>query len=342
MDFRSDNEAPVHPQIMDALARANEGHATAYAGDQMSSALDRRFSELFGTDCRVLPLATGTAGNSIALAALCPPWGAVMCHPGAHIHNDEGGAPEFYTHGAKLVPVPGDNGRMDPEALAAAIDGAGVHGVHNVRPSVASVTQATECGTVHSPDRVRALTSVCRSRGLPVHMDGARFANAVAHLGCTPAEITWKAGVDVLVFGASKNGCLAAEAIVVFGHDEWIEDMERRRKRGGHLLSKMRYISAQLLACLDDDLWLELAGHANDLARRMARGLDSVPEARLEWPVQANEVFVRLPEPTITRLRETGAAFHIWPGSRDLVRLVCSFSNTPAQVDRFLEIAAQR
>ncbi len=337
LNFRSDNEAPAHPRILEALARANTGHATAYADDDWSLALDERFSEVFGTACRVLPLATGTAGNSIALAELCPPWGAILCHPGAHIHNDEGGAPEFYSHGAKLVPVPGDQGKLDPRALAGTIDSAGVHGVHNVKPSVVSITQATECGTAYYPDQVQAISRVCRERGLPLHMDGARFANALVHLDCSPAEATWQAGVDVLVFGASKNGCLAAEAIVVFGSTDWIEGMERRRKRGGHLLSKMRYVSAQLLASMDDGLWLELAGHANSMAARLAEGIESAKTGRLEWPVEANEVFARLPEDTIGRLREAGGQFHVWPGSTDLVRLVCSFATTGSEVDRFVD-----
>ncbi|TVQ38657.1 MAG: low specificity L-threonine aldolase, partial [Wenzhouxiangella sp.] len=250
MNFKSDNEAPAHPRIIQALIEVNEGFASAYAADGSSMALDTAFSEVFETECRVLPIATGTAANCVSLAELSPPWGAVVCHRQAHIHNDEGGAPEFYTHGAKLAPLAGDYARLHAADVAAFVDAAGVHGVHNVKPSVVSITQATECGTVYRPEEIAALAEVAHQRGLYLHMDGARFANAVAWLDCRPAEITWQAGVDVLSFGATKNGAMTAEAIVVFGKPEWLEGMERRRKRGGHLLSKMRYVSAQLLAML--------------------------------------------------------------------------------------------
>lgn len=335
MNFRSDNEAPIHAKILEAISEANGGYSAAYAEDDWSLALNRRFSEIFECDCQVLPLATGTAGNAIALAELSPPWGGIFCHREAHINVDECGAPEFYSHGAKLVTLEGDNGRLDPNTLAGAIDGCNPHDVHNVKPAAVSITQATECGTVYSPDQVKAIGAVCRARGLPLHMDGARFANAVAHLGASPAEITWKAGVDVLTFGAGKNGCLAAEAIVIFDHPEWVAGMERRRKRGGHLLSKMRYISAQLLACLEDDLWLHMAGHANGMAARLAGALSRVPGVKLEYPVEANEVFAHLPAETIARLRDAGAEFHLWPGSETLVRLVCSFATNKEEVDAF-------
>jgi threonine aldolase len=334
MNFKSDNEAPAHPAIMAALAEANAGFATAYADDRYSDRLDARFSEVFETDCQVLPIATGTAANSIALAELSPPWGAVMCHANAHIHNDEGGAPEFYTHGAKLVALPGPGGKLQPDSLAKAIDSAGVHGVHNVKPAVVSITQATECGTVYAPDEIREIATVARERGLPLHMDGARFANAVAWLGCPPAEITWRAGVDVLSFGATKNGALTAEALVIFGHPEWLEGMARRRKRGGHLLSKMRYVSAQLLAMFDDDLWLQLAGQANARAAQLAQAIEASPHAALEWPVEANEVFMRAAPQKLADLKRQGFEFHIWPGHNDLARLVCSFATTKEQVSK--------
>jgi len=337
MNFTSDNEAPAHPDIMNAVVAANEGYATAYASDGFSQALKERFSELFETECHVLPLATGTAANCVALAELSPPWGAIMCHERAHIHNDENGAPEFYSAGAKLMPLPGENGRLEPQSLARAIDGAGVHGVHNVKPSVVSITQETECGTSYTPDAIRALAEVSHERGLPLHMDGARFANAVDFLSCSPAETTWKAGVDVLSFGATKNGALTAEAIVVFGHPEWLEGMERRRKRSGHLLSKMRYVSAQLLAMLDDDLWLRLAGDANARAAQLAAGIGRHPSASLHWPVEANEVFMKTEPSRLAALKEAGFQFHRWPGHDDLARLVCSWATSEADVERFLQ-----
>jgi threonine aldolase len=342
MNFKSDNEAPVHPAIMEALVRANKGYATAYSEDRYSRALDTRFSEVFDTECRVLPIATGTAANSIAIAEISPPWGAVMCHQLAHIHNDEGGAPEFYSSGAKLVPLHGNHGRFEAQPLAAAIDAAGRHGVHNVKPSLVSITQATECGTVYRPDEICGIAGVAHARDLHLHMDGARFANAVAWLDCHPAEITWKVGVDVLSFGVTKNGAMAAEAIVVFGHPEWLEGMERRRKRGGHLLSKMRYVSAQLLAMLDDNLWLQLAADANARARQLARGITDSPHAALEWPVEANEVFMRADPERLQLLKNHGFEFHIWPGHEDLARLVCSWATTPEQISDFLEVLGKR
>jgi len=333
MNFKSDNEAPAHPRVLEAIVEANRGMATAYADDAWSQRLDDAFSAVFETECTVLPLATGTAANSVTLAAMVPAWGAVMCHRQAHIACDEGGAPEFYTHGAKLVLLDGADGKLDAPSLATAIDAAGAHGVHNVKPSAVSITQATECGTSYRPDEVAALADVAHARGLPLHMDGARFSNACAYLDRSPAEITWKCGVDALSFGATKNGALTAEAIVVFGHPEWLEAMNRMRKRGGHLLSKMRYVSAQLLAMLEGDLWLELATHANAMAARLAAVIESHPSAELAWPTEANEVFVRMAPAHLQTLKEQGFEFHIWPGSDDLARLVCSFSTSPEDVD---------
>ncbi|MEE4296828.1 MAG: beta-eliminating lyase-related protein [Wenzhouxiangella sp.] len=336
MNFKSDNEAPAHPAILEAIVKANRDFATAYADDRYSRQLNARFSEIFETECHVLPIATGTAANSIVLGELSPPWGAVMCHRVAHIHCDEGGAPEFYTHGAKLIPLDGDNARLDPGALARAIDSAGTHGVHNCKPSVVSITQATECGTSYRPEQVRALADIAQTRGLPMHMDGARFANAVAWLDCTPAEITWQAGVDVLSFGATKNGALTAEAVVVFGRPEWLEGLERRRKRGGHLLSKMRYVSAQLLAMLDDGLWLEIAQTANARAADLAAVIEASGIAELQWPVEANEVFMRADSKVLAALKKKGFEFHIWPGYDDLARLVCTFATSAEQISEFL------
>lgn len=337
MNFTSDNEAPAHPAMLEAIARANEGFATAYANDRYSRQLDQRFSELFDTECHVLPIATGTAANSVAIAELSPPWGAVLCHELAHIHNDENGAPEFFSGGAKLVPLPGDNGRLDAATVAAAIDRTGAHGVHNVKPSVVSITQATECGTVYRPEQIRDIAAATHERGLHLHMDGARFANAVRHLDCHPAEITWRAGVDVLSFGATKNGALSAEAIVVFGHPEWLEGMERRRKRASHLLSKMRYVSAQLLAMLEDDLWLTLAGTANARAADLARGIEASQHAALHWPVESNEVFMKAAPEKLAGLKSAGFEFHLWPGHDDLARLVCSWATSEQQVTQLIE-----
>jgi threonine aldolase len=336
MNFRSDNESPAHPAVLEALATANHGLAGAYASDALSLQLNDAFSACFGRDCQVLPLVTGTAANSIALAELSPPWGSILCHQSAHIHCDEGGAPEFYSAGAKLSLLPGDAGRLEPEVVAHAIDSAGRHGVHNAKPSVVSLTQATECGTVYPPEQIEAISSVAHDRGLAMHMDGARFANAVAYLNCHPGDITWRAGIDVLSFGATKNGALMAEALVVFGHPEWLDGLERRRKRGGHLLSKMRYVSAQLLALLDNNLWLALATTANQRAAQLAAGIEASSQAQLQWPVEANEVFMRANPALLDRLSEQGFAFHRWPGYTDVARLVCSFVTEESEIEQFL------
>ena len=337
MNFKSDNEAPAHPKIMDALLAANAGYATAYSDDRYSRELNARLSDWFETDCKVLPISTGTAANCIALAEIIPPWGAVMCHQQSHIHNDEGGAPEFYTAGAKLMPLAGGNAQLDPARLAQAIDSAGVHGVHNVKPSVVSITQATECGTCYRPEQIASIAEVAHERSLPLHMDGARFANALAWLNATPAAMTWKAGVDVLSLGLTKNGAINAEALVVFGHPEWLEGLERRRKRGGHLLSKMRYVSAQILAMLDDDLALDLARSANGRAAELAAVIESSSMASLKWPVEANEVFIQADPAILHALKDRGFEFHLWPGYPDVGRLVCSWATTPEQINAFAE-----
>ena len=292
-NFRSDNETPVAPAIMDAILEANHGTAWAYAEDDWSAGLDRAFSDLFRTDAIVLPVSTGTVANSIALATVTPPWGSVYCHSGAHIQNDESGAPEFFGNGLRLVPVDGEQGKLNCTALEKAIRASEGHGVHSYKPSALSLTQATEGGTVYSVDEVRALCDTAHGLGMKTHMDGARFGNAIVSLGCHPAEVTVEAGIDMLSFGASKNGCMAAEALVIFNQPQWRETAERLRKRSGHLLSKMRYVSAQLMAYIKNDYWLEMAGHANRQAARFAEAVTDHATAGLEYPAEANEVFVR-------------------------------------------------
>lgn len=337
MNFRSDNEGPAAEPILQAIIDANQGSAHAYAEDQWSNRLDAAFSDVFETQVRVLPLATGTAGNSIALAQMCPPWGSVVCHEGAHINQDECGAPEFYNPGCKLAGLPGDLGKLHAHDLEQWLPHQGAHGVHNNAPSVISLTQATEAGTVYQVDEVRAISDIAKTNNMHVHMDGARFANAVVNLGVSPADITWRAGVDILSFGASKNGCMGAEALVLFGHPEWYEGLERRRKRAGHLLSKMRYVSAQLLAYLDNNLWLNLAGKANGYARQFTDAVEQHPTASVAWPVEGNEVFLRWSNHKLQALQDQGFDFYFWPGSDDLARLVFACTLQQADVDRFIE-----
>jgi len=331
LNFRSDNESPAAPAILDALVEANQGTAWAYAEDQWSERLDDAFSGLFGTPTTVLPVSTGTVANSIALASVTPPWGAVYCHRNSHIQNDECGAPEFFGGGLRLVPVDGPDGKFTAQELRRQIRANEGHGVHAYLPSAVSITQSTEAGTIYLPDEI---SSICRSaeqHGMATHMDGARFGNAVVSLGCHPADVTWRAGVQMLSFGASKNGCFAAEALLLFGRSELKERAERIRKRSGHLLSKMRYVSAQLLAYIDDGLWLDLAGHANRQAACFAEAVSNHPEAALEYTVSANEVFVRWSRDGFQRLEAAGMQFLTWPGRDDLARFVFSHCTSEAE-----------
>lgn len=328
LNFRSDNEAPVAAAIMDAIIEANQGTARAYAKDPWTARLDQAFSELFRTETMVLPVSTGTVANSIALAIVTPPWGSVFCHSGAHIQLDECGAPEFFGNGLRLVPVDGERGKLKPAALERAIHASEGHGIHSYKPSALNLSQATEAGTVYSIDEVSALCDSAHALGMKTHMDGARFGNAIATLGCHPAEITVDAGIDMLSFGASKNGCLAAEALLIFNQPQWHETAERLRKRSGHLLSKMRYISAQLLAYIENDRWLEMAGHANRQAAKFAEAVENHSTARLEYPVEANEVFLNWTKKKFDQLDSQGIQFGRWPGRNDLARFVFGHSSS--------------
>jgi threonine aldolase len=324
MRFFSDNAAPVCPEAMAALAATNRLD-TAYDGDALSKRLDGAFSDLFETKVSALWVATGTAANSLALAALCPPHGSIVCHRDAHIQNDECGAPEFYTHGAKLLLAEGEGAKLTPETVQALL--ATVRSdVHQVQPAALSITNATEYGLVYTPQQVAALGELCRGRGLGLHMDGARFANAVARLGCAPAELTWRAGVDALSFGFVKNGGMAAEMLVFF-KPELAAATLYRRKRAGHLLSKGRYLAAQVLAMLEDDVWLRNARVANAAAARVAEAAGE----RLVLPVEANEVFLNVTAAEAQALRDQGFDFYDWgPGE---ARLVTSWDSDPAHVE---------
>ena len=338
MWFTSDNASGAAPEIMAAVARANDGYARSYGADALMDKVRDQLRDLFeAPEAAVFLVTTGTVANALSLALLTPPWGAVFCHTHAHIAEDECGAPEFYTSGAKLVLVGGAQGRMEPEALEAAILRAKGAGVHGVQPGAVSITNVTEAGTVHSVAEVAALAAVAKAHGLPVHLDGARFANALVATGATAAEMTWKAGVDVLSFGGTKNGCLGVEAVVIFDPAKaW--EFELRRKRAGHLMSKHRYLSAQMTAYLEDGLWLKLAAHANAMGARLARGLAQMPEVDLVHPVEANILFPEWSEGTQARLEAAGAMYYPYPApmGRERARLVASWSTTEADVDSFL------
>jgi threonine aldolase len=344
MRFGSDNWAGASDKVMAALMAANADLVPAYGGDALTARLERRMSELFERDVATVLVATGTAANSLATTGFCPPHGAIVGHVSAHLNMDECGAPEFFGSN-KLIGVPGSRGKIDHAALAALL-AKPLRGVHHVVPSVLTLTQATELGTVYSTADVAALAGLAKARGLTVHMDGARLANAVATLGCTPAEITWKAGVDVLSFGATKGGCLIAEAIVLFDPSH-AERFGFLRKRSGQLVSKHRVLSAQFDAWLDDGHWLQLAQHANAMAARLADGIARSNAARINWRPEANELFVYMPGDVAERLLGQGAQFYDWdiegldtadlPAPNEtLYRFVTSFKTTAEEVDAFL------
>ncbi len=340
MNFVSDNAYGASAEILAAVAAASAGAATSYGDDTVTARVQERLSEIFECEVAAFPVVTGTAANALALATLCPPYGAIFCYAESHIAVDECGAPEFFSGGAKLVPLAGKAAKITPEAVGAALP-LFRSPPHNQKPSVISITQATELGTLYTQAEIAALGALAHREGMALHMDGARFANAVAALGCKPADITWKAGVDALSFGATKNGALCAEAVIFFDKAR-AADFEYRRKKSGHLLSKTRFISAQLEAYLQDGHWLKTAAHANALTAKLAQGLAGIEGAELAHKVEANEIFVRLPDASAARLRAAGAQFYDWApsqGGRTLARLVLSFATPEADIEKFLEVA---
>lgn len=349
MNFASDNTAGVAPEILEALVAGNRGFALGYGADDVTQSVERRMAELFERDVAVFLVPTGTAANALALAHVSPPWGAVFAHAEAHILTDECGAPEFFGGGLKLVAMPGVGCKVTPEVLAGAVAHYQGHAPHQVVPAAFSFAQASEAGTIYRPDEIAALAKVAHVNGMTVHMDGARFANALVRLNASPAEATWKAGIDVLSFGATKGGALAAEAVVFFDPNA-ARNMGERRKRAGHLLSKHRFLALQFAAFLHNDCWLRLARYANGKADRLAAGLARAGFPPV-WPVEANLVFVLLPKAVEARLRAAGARFYVrhsdsLPEGTDgrdrlLIRLVTSFATVDEEIDRFVELAAK-
>lgn len=349
MNFASDNVVGASAPVLDALVRANEGPAAAYGADELTRTVERRFADLFEREVAVFLVATGTAANALALAALVAPWGLCICHEEAHVIDDECGAPEFFTHGAKLQGLPGTGCKLEPGPVAALLDGLSVS-VKQMPAQALSISQATESGLVYSLNEIAALGELCRARKLTLHMDGARFANALVGLDASPADMTWRSGVDILSFGATKNGCLAAEAVVVFD-PALAATLTFRRKRAGHTLSKGRFLAAQLDGYLAGGHWLENARHANRAAKRLSTGLAGLPGVRLAWATQANEVFAILPTAIDLALKAAGALYHPWSarslatreGMTDgdtLARFVASFATSDAAVDALLAAAS--
>jgi threonine aldolase len=341
MYFGSDNWAGAHPAIAQSLVTHAGGFAAAYGTSELDRKVERLFSDIFERDVAVFFVGTGTAANSLALTAVDRPGGIAFCHREAHVAEDECGAPEYFMGGSRLYCVDGPLGRIDPANLEAAFARYEPASVHMGRPSAVTITQATEIGTVYDVEQVQQVAEIAHARGLPLHMDGARFANALVKLGVSPAEMTWKAGVDMLSFGATKNGCWCAEALVFF-HPDRTADFPYMRKRAAQLFSKTRFVSAQLEAYFEDGLWLDMARNANAMAARLADAFREAPATRLAWEPQANEVFPVLKADLAAKLKQAGVVFYDWPqphgmaplaDDETLGRFVASFATTPDDVD---------
>ena len=346
LNLASDNVTGMSDAVMAALIKANEGNEPAYGADQWTAKAEKLLAEVFEHEVFVSLVATGTGSNALALAALTPPWGAIFCHQESHVLDDECGAPEMFTDGAKLVGVKGVGGKLTVEALKPVVDHFVPGVIKSVQPAALSISQVTEAGTVYTLSEIKALCAFAHERHLKVHLDGARFGNALVSLGATPAEMTWKAGVDVVTFGATKNGALACEAIIFF--DKALsESMPFRRKRGGHTVSKGRILGAQMIGYLEDDHWLHNARHANAMAQALTQGLYALGFARLPWPTQANEVFVVMPKAKAKALSDAGIRAAPWesislPAQFEIgaeeafLRFVLSFKTTPSEIDRVI------
>lgn len=349
MDFASDNITGAAPEILAAITAANIGTAHSYGEDPWTAKACAAIDAIFERSCTSFLVATGTASNALALATLTPPFGAVFCHSVAHVMEDECGAPEFFTAGAKLVGIDTAAGKITPEALRAKLAAFPRGMVTQVQPAALSLSQATECGTVYSCAEIAELAAIAHDAGVLVHMDGARFANALVAQKCAPAEMSWKAGIDILSFGATKNGALACEAVVVFDPAK-AENFRYQRKRGGHTLSKGRFLGSQMAAYLGDDLWLGFAGKANAQAAALAKGLTEIPGIRFVWPCVTNEIFVLVPRAVDTAWRKAGAHYYEWtfppidkarvgPRADEIfIRLVTSFATPAADIERLIDI----
>lgn len=348
MNFASDNVYGVHPKILASLAEVNGGTAPSYGGDDHTKRAEAKLKEVFDCDLRAFLVTSGTAANGLALSSITPGYGAIICHGEAHIAVDECNSPEMFTGGAKIIGLHGPGGKITPAQVEKTLKGF-IRGEHDPKPKGVSLTNATELGTVYSPAEVKAFSDLVRPRGMKLHMDGARFANAVAGLGVAPADLTWKSGVDVMSFGATKNGAMILEAVVFFDL-ALAEDFAYRRMRSGQLLSKSRYLGAQMLAYLENGLWLDNARRANALAQKLAKGLTAGGKVRIPNPVEANEVFAVLPRRMFDRLQAAGAHFYDWmPDSLGdkiapdevFSRFVLSFATPEEDVDAFVKLVAE-
>jgi len=347
MFFASDNWSGAADEVMQSLTRHAGGFAPAYGTSELDLSLEQKFNDLFEREVAVFFVGTGTAANSLALSAVNRPGGFVLCHRESHLIQDEAGAPEFFTSGARLSPLDGASGKINPGELARVLDRFDPTFVHRGQPMAVSLTQSSEVGTVYSLDEIAELAVLAKNSGLPLHMDGARFANALVALDVPPADMTWRAGVDVLSFGGTKNGCWCAEAVVFFDPDR-AKQLPYIRKRAAQLFSKTRFIAAQFHAYLDDELWLRLARHANAMAEQLEAGMTNSPIVDMAWPRQTNELFVTMAKDDAKRLSDAGVKFYAWPipaefegrlsPNSGLYRFVTSFATTRQQVDQLLAL----
>ena len=316
MNFQSDNQSSIFPEIIQYLDEINSNSSPAYGTDKITKLANKMLSDLFETDLKVMYVSSGTAANSIALSAICPPFGGILCSENAHIGGDECGAPEFFTGGAKLITIPTKNGLINEKNLLNIFKNYGLHGIHEILPSAISLTQASELGTVYSSDNIKNITEIAKKHNLYVHMDGARFANACCFLKCKPADITWKSGVDILSLGTTKNGTMSCEAVLIFNKSIQ-EDFDRRQKRAGHLWSKNRYMSAQIVKWIENDRWLNAAKKANDYAILIKNILSKNKNIKIQYPVEINMIFAKIPMYIQTQLRNSNVSFNPWYGSAD-------------------------
>ena len=331
--FASDNVTGACPEVLDAILKANDGDRTPYGNDQISKSLQDKFSEIFEKEVVVFPTSSGTAANALALSTMTPSFGNIYCHKLSHINVDECGAPEFYTGGAKLVNLNGIDGKITAEELDKSITGKGI--VHHTQPSSVSITQLCETGEAYKLDEIKRISEITHKHNLNMHMDGARFANALVSLDCSPAEMTWKSGIDVLSFGATKNGCIAAEAIIFF-KAELVGNLSFLMKRAGHLLSKMSFVSAQLDAYITNEVWLKNAKNANAMGKKLSQGLDKHKNIKLAYPTDANEIFVKMPKDIIDQLNSEGYTINDDEWDGNAVRLVTAWNTDSSDIDTFL------
>lgn len=350
MIFGSDNWSGAAPEISEALLRHSSGLAVAYGDSDLDKRIEQKFNEIFETECAVYFVGTGTAANSLAIAATMKPGGIVFCHNEAHVIANEGGGPEFLSGGGRLTPIPGNECKIDPAVLSKRFQNYSQEFNHLGQPTMLTITQATEAGTVYTLNEISALSKVAKANNIPMHMDGARFANALVELECTPAEMTWKNGVDMVSFGATKNGCWCAEALVVFNRN-LLSHFQFIRKRSGHLFSKTRFISAQLEAYFENDLWLKLARHSNAMGAQLANVIRASNHVRLAWPSQSNQVFFIAEKEQAKTWLDQGARFHAFPTpkgmenevseSEQIYRLVASFITQQDNVDQLASVISK-